>query len=276
MKVGIIIQARTSSARLPGKVLKELPWGSGITVLEHVIRRVKRAKADAIIVATTVEKRDDPIVRIAKKEKVSFFRGSRNDVLARYYFAAKKHKLGVIVRITSDCPCADPKMIDRVVATHRRGGRDYTCNDGFPRGFDVEAISFAALEKSFRDAREGFEREHVTYYARESAPRRFKTGRVTAAGARRRPDIRVTLDTEEDYALLCAVFEFLYRRNPVFGVDDVVRLFKRMPWLALINGKVAQKRVFKDRRRELVEAVRVLDRQDLKRARDLIKAELAG
>lgn len=275
MKVGVIIQARTSSSRLPEKVLKQLPWNGGITVLEQVIRRVKKAVVDEIIVATTAEKRDDPIVRIARKEKVLVFRGSRNDVLARYYFAAKENGIGLVVRITSDCPCIDAALIDRVVAFHRRADLDYACSDGFPRGFDVETISFTALERSHREATKDFEREHVTFYARESASRRFKTGRMRAAGRRRRPDIRVTLDTPEDYALLCAVYDALDRANRDFGLEELLALFRKKPWLALVNEQTTQKRVFQNRAAELAEAVRILDRQDLKRARDIVRAAAA-
>lgn len=241
MKVGIVIQARTSSTRLPAKVLKDLPWGGGVSVLAQVIRRVKRAKTDAVIVATTVEKCDDPIVRIAKKERAACFRGSRDDVLSRYYLAAKEHELDVVVRITSDCPCADPVLIDRVVQRHLRGGYDYTHSELFPRGLDVEVISFQALERSFREARREFEREHVMPYASMSG--HFKTGGLKATGRQRRPDLRITLDTEADYALLCAIFEALYPRNKRFGTDDILRLFAAKPWLADINRHVMQKLV---------------------------------
>ena len=106
--IGAIIQARTSSTRLPGKVLLELPYGSGITVLQQVIRRLKQSKKiDTIVVATTEDKADDAIVDIASRESVSSFRGSKENVLERYYLAAKSFGLETIVRITSDCPCID-------------------------------------------------------------------------------------------------------------------------------------------------------------------------
>ncbi len=104
--IGAVIQARTSSTRLPNKVLLELPYRSGITVLQHVIRRVKQSqKIEVIVVATTEDNADDSIVNIALREGVLCFRGSKENVLERYYLAAKKHKLDSVVRITSDCPC---------------------------------------------------------------------------------------------------------------------------------------------------------------------------
>ena len=130
MKIGAIIQARTASTRLPGKVLKELPCGSGITVLEQVIRRLKgSSRIDDIIVATTKDVEDEKIVEIADKEGVGWFRGSRDDVLSRYFLAAGENDLDIIVRITSDCPCMDPEVVDCVIESYVRGERmDYVSN----------------------------------------------------------------------------------------------------------------------------------------------------
>ena len=129
LKTGIIIQARTSATRLPAKVLKDLPYGSGISVLAQCIRRCKQAKkADQVIVATTVDPADEAIVKIAKKEKVKYFKGSLQNVLERYYLAAKENKLDRVVRITSDCPCIDPKIIDHAIAVHEKEKADYASN----------------------------------------------------------------------------------------------------------------------------------------------------
>ena len=127
MKVGAIIQARTGSSRLRGKVLLKLPYGGEKTVLEHVIGRVKRAQTvEEVVVATTTKKEDDAIVRIAEEMGVKVFRGSEKDVLSRYYHAAKEHRLDIVVRITSDCPCIDPEIIDGAVRLHLQSGADYT------------------------------------------------------------------------------------------------------------------------------------------------------
>ena len=121
MKIGAIIQARSSSTRFPAKVLKELPYGSGITVLQQVIRRLKNSNIiDDVIVATTTEREDKNIVKVAQREDIKWFRGSKEDVLSRYYLAAKQNKLDTIVRITSDCPCIDPKIIDSIIGKHLR------------------------------------------------------------------------------------------------------------------------------------------------------------
>ncbi len=247
MKVGAIIQARTTSTRLPRKVLKELPRGSGITVLEQVIRRLKRAKKlDAIVVATTTDREDDPIVAIAEKEKVDVFRGSRDDVLSRYYLAAKENGLDAVVRVTSDCPCIDPAVLDIVTEAHVRHGVDYTSNTltrTYPRGLDVEAISFSALETAHEKAELKSDREHVTSYIYRTRPDFFSKRQITAPEGDDASAIRATLDTEEDYGLLSAVFDHLYPENEFFGVNELVRFFDNNPWAKKINEKINQKKI---------------------------------
>ena len=274
MKIGAIVQARTTSTRLPKKVLKELPYGSGITVLEQVIRRLKKSNLlDEIIVATTVNPEDDSIVEISKKEGIKFFRGSEKNVLERYYQCAKENNVDIIVRITSDCPCIDWNIVDRVVEEHLRSKADYTftTEKTFPRGLDVEVVSFKALEKAYCKASEDFEKEHVCPYIHTTNREKFKIVSVEAPDYLTAPDIRITLDTEEDYALLCAVFDYLYPQNNYFKAIDIINLFKEKPWLKLINKKVLQKKVFLSLEEELKEAKKLLELQELKRAKEIIE-----
>ncbi|UCD55373.1 MAG: glycosyltransferase family protein [Candidatus Omnitrophota bacterium] len=246
MKIGAIVQARYSSTRLPGKILKELPSGSGITVLDQVIRRLKRSKKiNEIIVSTSLEKSADRILAVAKREGVGYFRGSKENVLSRYYLSAKRNNLDLIVRICSDCPCIDPGVIDSVIEKHIKKNADYTSNTlerTYPRGLDTEVFNFDILEKTYKNAKKKYEKEHVTPYICEN-PTLFKISPVTAPKKLYGPDIRITLDTNEDYALLCAVYSFLYTRNKYFTASDIIRLFKKKPWLKLINKNVIQKKV---------------------------------
>lgn len=248
MKIGVIVQARTTSTRFPKKVLKELPYGSGITVLEQVIRRLKKSRlVDEIIVATTTNPEDDPIIRISEKEGIKYFRGSEENVLERYYQCAMENKLDIIVRVTSDCPCIDWNIVDAVVEEHLRNKADYTSNTlerTFPHGLDVEVLSFKALEKAYYEASENFEKEHVCPYIYTTNREKFKIVSIEAPNYLTAPDIRITLDTEEDYALLCAVFDYLYPQNNYFQAIDIINLFKIKPWLKLINKKVLQKKDF--------------------------------
>ncbi len=277
MKIGAIVQARFSSTRLPGKILKELPFASGITVLEQVIRRLKQSKKlNEIIVATTVEKSDNKIVNIAEKEKITCFRGSQEDVLSRYYLAARENNLDMVVRATSDCPCHDSEIIDLIIEECIQAEVDYATNSfkkTYPRGLDVEVFNFDSLEKSHKNACEDYEREHVTPYIYRN-PTIFKIIQVEATRHLYAPEIRITLDTEEDYALLCSVFDYLYPQNKFFNTEDIIKLFNEKPWLKLINKKSVQKKIALTLDEEIKEAIRILELQDLKKAKGFLEANL--
>ena len=273
MKIGAIIQARTTSTRLPGKVLKELPYNSGITCLEQVIRKLKKSKRlNSIIIATTKEIEDDPIIDIAKEESVKHFRGSKENVLSRYYLTAKENNIDIIVRITSDCPCIDADITDLTIDDYINKMADYTSNSlirTYPHGLDVEVFNFNSLEKAYKNATKDYEREHVTPYINRN-PQKFKINIVKAPKELYSPDIRITLDTEEDYALLCAVYDYLYLKDKYFNAYGIVNLFNEKPWLKLINKKIIQKKIFSALEEELKEAIKILDLQDLNKARDFI------
>ncbi len=266
--LGAIVQARTGSTRLPGKILKELPYGSGITVLEQVIRRLQRCReVEKIIVATTTNPEDDAIAEIAERSGVSWFRGSSEDVLSRYFGAAVEYAIDPVVRVTSDCPCVDPAVVDRCVAEFNTRGVSYLSNTlerSFPHGLDVEVLSFEALASAHEQAKAPPEREHVTPYIIQHAEV-FPRYNVKASPEATGPDIRITLDTVEDYALLCAVFDFLYTKNPFFGAREIVELFRARPYLYDINRKVVQKKIFHSLYEEYQEALKILKLQDLNR-----------
>lgn len=277
-EIGTIIQVRTSSSRFPKKVLKELPYGNGITVLQQVIRRVKKSvRLNDVIIATTIDKEDDEIIRIAKEENVKYFRGDKENVLSRYYLAAKENNLDIIVRITSDCPCIDSEIADLIIEKHVKGKADYTSNSlkrTYPHGLDIEVFNFHALAEAHKNARKNYEKEHVTPYIYRN-PNIFKIIQVEAPKKLQAPDIRITIDTEEDYALLCIVFDYLYPQNEYFNAYDIVNLFKEKPWLKLINKKVVQKEIFDTLEEEIKSAVKILELQDLKKARDFLKKHLS-
>jgi spore coat polysaccharide biosynthesis protein SpsF len=274
MKTGVIVQARTSSTRLPEKVLLELPYGGGIKVLNQVIRRLKKAsELNSIIIATTTDTEDSRIVAVAEQEKVLSFRGSKENVLERYYLAAKENRLDHVVRVTSDCPCIDPELIDHCVRQHLKENADYTSTslaDKYPHGLDVEVMKFTALEKAYQEAKENFEKEHVTIFIYRSHPELFKIHALHAPEEYWDPSIRITLDTKEDYALLCAVYDYLYVKNEYFGIKEIFALFRSKPWLKNINNNIVQKKVFDTREEELEEAMKILDLQDLKRAKQYL------
>lgn len=274
MKIGAIIQARTSSSRLPKKVLKPLPFNSDVTVLQHVIRRVLKSKLiDEVIVATTQDVEDDEIVSIAKKENVKYFRGSLENVLERYYDAASENNLDVIVRVTSDCPCIDFEIIDKVIESHLDVNADYTSNsliESLPRGLDVEVINFDVLENVYINASEKFEKEHVTPYIYKSSPHDFNINSY-AENSFDYSDIRITLDTPQDYALLAIIYENIYNETTFFKLNDVIKLFNKKQYLKDINSEIVQKKVCNNLDEELVEVLNFCEKQDLDKAKNYIK-----
>jgi len=162
-----IIQARMGSSRFPGKTLADL---AGRPMLSRVVERVSQSRAiDKVVVATSIAVGDDPIAEFCAKEGVLCFRGSEDDVLDRFYRAAKEHGADVVVRITADCPLIDAAVIDRVVERFQSGDCDYASNVlhyTYPDGLDTEVFSMAALAEAWREAKKPSEREHVTPYLR--------------------------------------------------------------------------------------------------------------
>ena len=273
MKIGAVIQARTSSTRFPKKVLKPLPYGGDVCVLQQDIRRVKKSQLlDEVIIATTTNPEDDEIVEVAVKEDTPYFRGSLDNVLERYYGAAVEYNLDVIVRITSDCPCVDWTVIDDIIQSHLDSSADYTSNtlqESFPRGIDCEVFNFDVLKEAFENAAEKYEKEHVTPYIYKTNPDKFKLNDFVSS--KNCSDIRITLDTPQDYALLCVIYDNLYENNNFFTLNDILDLFERKPWIRYINEDIVQKKVFNTLSEELEEAVKLCERQDLDKAKEFIK-----
>jgi len=241
--IAAIIQVRVDSTRLSGKVLKRV---LGKAIFEHQIMRVKRARRlDSVIIATTTKESDDAIVRIADKLNIPFFRGSEEDLLDRYYQAACKFGVDDIVRITGDCPLIDPQSIDLIVGYYitNKDKFDYVSNvhpPTYPDGYDVEVFKFAALERSWREAKLPSEREHVYPYMFK-VPKMFKTHNITCESDL--SHIRLTLDEEDDLTLIRKIYRRLYPKNPHFGLKDVLELLEQNPRLVEINQHVAAKPV---------------------------------
>jgi len=243
-RIGIIVQARMGSTRLPGKVM--LPVEDK-PVLQHIIERLKECKfAAEIIIATTNKERDDIIVDLAKANGVKYFRGSEEDVLSRYYFAAKENDLDVVVRITSDCPFVDPSIIDAMIREFLNDqSYDYLSNcqpRTFPRGLDVEIFTFKALETNFAKAKESFEKEHVTPYFYQH-PGQFVLKSYNSPIDY--SDYRLTLDTDEDYLLVKEIYRMIYPLNNHFRSKEIIDLLEQNRDLSLINAHIKQKELIK-------------------------------
>lgn len=241
MKTLLIIQARMGSSRLPGKVLREI---KGKPLIVHMLDRLKKCQTvDAILLATSDRPEDLPLIDLARNEGVKSFTGSETDVLDRFFQAAKELTPEHVVRCTGDCPLIDPEVTDLVIKHHLEKNKDYTSNTvtrSYPRGLDTEVMKFAALEKAVHEAKKDYEREHVTPFIWEH-PNLFSIEQVVAEPSRQAPEIRLTVDTLEDFNFVQAIFDRLHKKNPAFGVDAILELLRKTPELRKINAHVKQK-----------------------------------
>jgi spore coat polysaccharide biosynthesis protein SpsF len=239
-KVVAVIQARMGSTRLPGKVMAPV---AGRPMIDHVIERVSRIPSvDEIVVATTAEPSDDPLVDHLDGLGARVIRGSTTDVLARYWAAAESTRADAIVRVTGDCPLLSPGVAGRVVAAFlSEPDCDYASNTlvrTYPRGLDTEVFSLAALSVANAEARSSADREHVTGFIWRQ-PNRFRLRGVAADVDHH--TLRWTVDTAEDLALVRRIFDALDSRGQPFEYADVLALLERDPALATINEHVEQR-----------------------------------
>jgi spore coat polysaccharide biosynthesis protein SpsF len=242
MHIVAIIQARMGSTRLPGKVLMDL---AGEPMLVRVINRCRRATAlDDIVIATTTKDEDDAIEELCLERSCLFFRGEENDVLDRYYRAARENQADVIVRITSDCPLIEPEVIDCVV-NEFTGGQpevDYTSNNlprrTFPLGLDTEAFRFNVLEQVWLKDKDSTAREHVTPYIHRN-PALFNTMCITNNVDY--SHMRWTVDEPDDLEFVRQVYN--YFDDDSFSWREVLAVLKEHPELLDINKHVRQKTI---------------------------------
>lgn len=238
-----IVQARMGSTRLPGKVLKPI---LSKPMLWHIVNRLKQSKLiDEVVIATSVKKEDDKIIRFCNKNKIKCFRGSENDVLNRFYETAKHYQAEIVIRITADCPLVDPEIIDHTISTFINERLDYIAiatGAGasnkkvyrFPDGLDCEVFTFDALEKAHQNAKNELEREHATMYIWKR-PKLFKQQQIES-----KIDysyLRFTVDFDTDLNFVRKVYSNLYNQNPHFGLNDVINLIKTKKEILEINAQ---------------------------------------
>lgn len=213
-----------TSSRLPGKVLMPV---AGVPMLVQQLRRLQRCRSlDEIVVATTANHTDDPVVALAEAEGVRWYRGDEHDVLSRYLGAARESRADVVVRSTADCPLIDPEVVDRVIErlVERAPVVDYVSNvvrRSYPQGLDVEAMFTDVLERTGRMARSSPAREHVTYFILRERPELFVTENVAAESDD--SDLRWTVDTSEDLALVRRLYQVLDAEGGAMSLDAMVR-----------------------------------------------------
>ncbi len=241
-KVVIVVQARMSSTRFPGKILKPI---LGKSLLARMIERLRMIRHKAtIVIATSDSDQDDIIEAEAQAIGVPCFRGSLNNCLDRHYQAGKKFGADVVIKIPSDCPLIDPRIIDLVLGRYfvHEGEYDFVNNlhpATWPDGNDVEIMTMACIEKAWKEATRPLEIEHTTPYIWEN-PDIFKILNVTwPVGFDYSMSHRFTIDYPEDYEFIKRVYEELYPRIPDFNCEDILDLLEEKPEIYEINAKYA-------------------------------------
>jgi spore coat polysaccharide biosynthesis protein SpsF len=241
MSTVAIIQARMGSTRLPGKVLKPL---QGRPMLGHIAKRVKAAPGvDSVMIATSVRPENEILRSFCAQEGIPCFSGSEEDVLDRFHGAAKSVNATTVLRLTADCPLADPDLIGRLVAAYKKGSYDHMgvatgagsiheTQPRFPDGLDAEIFSFAALNRAWKEATELHDREHVTPYIWRNV-NLFKLGKLFAETDLSK--LRLTVDRPEDFELISQIYAALYQPDRHFILKDVLAFLAKNPRLKDLN-----------------------------------------
>lgn len=221
--IGIILQARMGSSRLPGKVLKKI---GNKTLLEHIFYRLSFLKHSVkLVLATSTSAENDEIDVYCNKHGVDCFRGDEDDVLGRYYICAKKYGFRQIVRLTGDNPFIDIEELDNLIDLHLNTKVDYAHSLGMlPIGAGAEIFTFKALAQSYNEATKENHREHVNEYIQEH-PELFKIAVLSVSKEKNRPDVYLTVDTEEDYLRACFIVK--NSRNEYITTEETIELCLR-------------------------------------------------
>lgn len=266
-RTGVIIQARINSSRLPGKALLPLPQQGGQTILEHIIAKARAVvPAPEVILATSTNPENNLLGETARKNHIHFFQGDEADVLGRFYHAAQFHGLQTIVRLTGDNPFIDSQLLSQTLLEHHQVGAAYTSTTGLPLGTNLEIFSFPALEQAYRQASLPEHREHVTPYIRLN-PGLFALHQKSFSDHQYgKPEWRLTIDNESDYALACALVLILQAQGKACTLGHVAGILQANPALLAINKDNYQKKVFTSQEEEITQAVALLQFYELSQA----------
>lgn len=240
-KVVATIEARMTSSRLPGKVL--FP-AHGEPMLMHLVRRLRAVPSiDAIVIATTTNASDEPIVEFAKAAGVNCYRGSENDVLVRVIGAGESAQAEVLVEITGDCPVIDPDLVEQTIRMFFNHSVQYASNSlvrSYPDGMDTQVMWFETLKSSASMTSDPLDREHVSRFICQH-PELFSRVHLIAPPSLHWPELGLTLDEESDYRLLKQLIEELAPTKPLFSCHDMIQLLKQRPEWVDINRAVVRK-----------------------------------
>ncbi len=243
MLFSIIIQARIGSSRLPGKILRNY---KNYNLLKVLIQRLNKSKkVKNIIIATTKQKEDDRVVKFCLDNSLTYFRGSKNNVLNRYYKASRKYKVKNIIRITSDCPLIDPVILDKMILEFKKKKLDYLSNtypepSTYPDGMDIEIFTYRSLQLANKYAKTKSEKEHVTAYIRRQ--KRFKILRTDLL--KDMSNFRLTIDYPKDYNLFKYLIDKFKSKIFFVGMNEIIKYLKKNPSLIEYQKKILRNEKF--------------------------------
>jgi len=238
MRSAIMVTARMKSTRLPLKVTKDI---QGKPMIVHMLDRLKLAKRpELIVICTSTNPQDDILAEIAKEQGVACYRGSEEDVLSRVTEAARKYKADIVVSCTADNPFVDPVYVDKVIDFHVKKKNDFTKINGLPFGAFSYAVSAIGMEKVCELKDENDTEVWGTYFTETGL---FKCGALEVEEEYlRRPELRLTVDTPDDFRLVTEIFKLLYKPGRIFPLKDIIRVIDENPYLQTINSHIEQKR----------------------------------
>ena len=252
MQFTVIIQARMGSTRLPGKVLKNY---KGFNLLNVLIKRLKRSKKiDDIIIATTKSTEDDKIVKFCKLYSIKYFRGSKSNVLNRYFETAKKYNIENIIRITSDCPLIDPLIMDKMIDQFRKKKIDYLSNtypepSTYPDGMDIEIFNFNSLYLANKYSIKKTEKEHVTLYMRRSNKFRIYKENLRI----NKSNYRITVDYLKDFILFKKIIDKFGNKIFFLKMKEIIKFLDENPrWIKYQTKIVRNEKFKKDLQRDKI------------------------
>lgn len=239
LKVGAIIQARMKSERLPGKILMPLPFPKGKPLLWWIVNSVRQSKKiDKIVLASSVNKENDPLVTFCNENSLTLFRGKEEDVLSRFIQVSRQHEFDIVVRLTGDNPIVDTSLLDSIVLHHITSRNDYTKTEGLPLGMNFEIVSTSALYQIENRSLSNEDTEHVTLYLRNSAE--FRKEEIRLFEGEGLDAMRLTIDYHSDYAMMSMLLNLL-KDDELPTLDTIRKIRSHSPWLFAINDSNLQR-----------------------------------
>ena len=265
-KIGVIIQARLGSTRLPNKVMLPLPVGSERTIISEIIERVKDvSEISNVIVATSISKVNDDLESYIDSLKVECYRGSENDVLSRFYEIVIKHNFEYVIRLTGDNPIVDNLLLKEFISNFISNDLDYSYSNNLPLGCNFEMMKASEIIKAYKNTEDLFDKEHVTPYIKRFAKKTedFLFNNIGVIN-----NLRLTIDYASDYAFINLIYTML--KNKSKSVKNIIKLIEGNLWLLDINNTNFQKKEFKNIDEEIENILPLIKERELNRLQKLL------